>query len=157
MDIDTTMLYRVLGVLLGVTLICVVYRIWKAFSESPSDYPTPLVLPRTISEERRAYPRVEVNWSVSMETSTGIVIARIKNISLGGAFICCEKPLPIGEMFSLTMTGPDNELIPATAQVVWSNVGVPSEKVINRGMGVRFLNMSDKHIQLVRHISSAGS
>jgi hypothetical protein len=40
----------------------------------------------------------------------------------------------------------------ATAQVVWSNVNVPDEKVINRGMGVRFIKMSDRHIQFVGQI-----
>jgi hypothetical protein len=48
--------------------------------------------------------------------------------------------------------GPDNEPMKATAQVVWSNANVPEEKVINRGMGIRFIKMSDRHIQLVRQI-----
>jgi hypothetical protein len=50
------------------------------------------------------------------------------------------------------MIGPNNEPVVATAQVVWSNVNVPDEKVINRGMGVRFIKMSDRHIQLVGQI-----
>jgi hypothetical protein len=52
----------------------------------------------------------------------------------------------------MTMIGPDNEPVIATAQVVWSNVNVPEEKVINLGMGVRFIKMSDRHIQLVKQI-----
>jgi uncharacterized protein (TIGR02266 family) len=87
-----------------------------------------------------------------METSDGTIEAEIKNISLGGAFICSKKPLPIGEVFRLTMMGPDNEPVIATAQVVWSNVNVPDEKVINRGMGVRFIKMSERHIRLVRQL-----
>ncbi len=50
------------------------------------------------------------------------------------------------------MTGPNNEPVIGTAKVVWSNVNVPDEKVINRGMGVRFIKMSDRHIQSVRQI-----
>ncbi len=50
------------------------------------------------------------------------------------------------------MMGPDNEPVIATAQVVWSNVNVPDEKVINRGMGVRFIKMSERHIRLVRQL-----
>jgi len=87
-----------------------------------------------------------------METPDGTIEAEIRNISLGGALICCKKPLPIGEVFRLTMIGPNNEPVVATAQVVWSNVNVPDEKVINRGMGVRFIKMSDRHIQLVGQI-----
>ena len=52
----------------------------------------------------------------------------------------------------LTMTGPHSEPLTATAEVIGSNVNVPNEKVINREMGVRFIKMSDRHIQLVRQI-----
>ena len=87
-----------------------------------------------------------------METPEGMVEANVITIGPSGAFIRCEKPLPPGEVFHLTMTGPDNEAVAATAKVVWSNVNVPSDKVVNRGMGVRFMKMSDRHIQLVRKI-----
>jgi uncharacterized protein (TIGR02266 family) len=102
--------------------------------------------------DKRQHPRVDINWSVSMETPDGIIDGEIKNISLGGAFICCKKPLPVGQVFHLTMMGPNNEPVPATAEVAWSNINVPDEKVINRGMGVRFIKMSERHIQLVRQI-----
>jgi len=85
-----------------------------------------------------------------METRDGTRLAEIISISLNGAFICCEEPLSLGEVFHLTLTGPNNEAVTATAQVVWSNANVPSEKVVNRGMGVRFIKMSDTHIKLVR-------
>ena len=87
-----------------------------------------------------------------METPDGTVNGEINNISLGGAFICCEKPLPIRKIFHLTMTGPDQEPVDAAAEVVWSNVNVPDDKVVHRGMGVRFIKMSDRHIRLVRQV-----
>ena len=93
-----------------------------------------------------------LRWQVSMETPDGTIAADAKNISLSGAFICCAKPLPLGEVFLLTVTGPDNEPFTATAKVVWSNVNVPEEKVVNRGMGVRFIKMSDRHLRWVRHM-----
>jgi hypothetical protein len=52
----------------------------------------------------------------------------------------------------MIMIGPENEPVLATAQVAWSNASMPEEKVINRGMGVRFINMSDRHIQLVKQL-----
>ena len=107
---------------------------------------------KVAGKENREHPRADINWPVSMETPDGTIKAEVKNISVGGAFICCEKPLPIGETFRLTMTGPDNEPVIATAKVAWSNVNVPEDKVINRGMGVRFIKMSDRHIQLVRQM-----
>lgn len=134
--------WLILVCLFAVVLIVLLYYFLKGRSK----------LPRGVGEEKRKHFRVDINWQVLMETSDGIVEAEIKNISLGGGFICCKKPLPLEKVFPLTMIGPDNEHVIATAKVVWSNVNVPNDKVINRGMGVRFIKMSDRHIQLVRQI-----
>jgi len=109
-------------------------------------------LPRNVGEEKRKHPRADIDWSAWMESAAGIIELKVRNISLGGAFICCKNPLPLEKFFNLTMMGPDSEPLKATAQVVWSNANVPDEKVINRGMGIRFIKMSDRHIQLVRQI-----
>jgi len=130
----------------------VVYYFLKAYIASDLDYHTSVKLSQDVEKQRRKHPRANINWPVSMETSNGTIVAEVKDISLSGAFICCKQPVPIGEVFHLTMTGSDNEPVTATAEVVWSNVNVPNEKVINRGMGVRFIKMSDRHIQLVRQI-----
>jgi len=133
-------------------IIWVCYYFLKAGKSPDFDSPTSVVLPQTSKESQRKHPRTNVHWPVSMETSDGIVEAEVNNISLGGAFICCERPLPVGEVFHLTMMVPDNEPIEATGKAVWSNVHIPKEKVIYRGMGVQFIKMSDRHIQFVRGI-----
>ena len=137
---------------LGFVLVFLVYYFWKFHSRSDLDYHTSMRLPQNVGAEKRKDPRVDINWPVSMETSDGTIEAAARNISLGGAFICCKRPLPIGEIFHLTMTGPNNESLIATAKVAWSNANVPDEKVINRGMGVRFIKMTDRHIEIVRQI-----
>ena len=133
-------------------LFFLVYYFLKARISSDVDSHVSVNLPKTVKVDRRQHPRTDVNWPVTMETPGGTVEARVNNISLNGAFVCCEKPLPVGEVFHLTMIVPDNEPIAATAQVVWSNVNVPDEKVVNRGMGVRFLQRSERHIQFVRQL-----
>jgi len=35
---------------------------------------------------------------------------------------------------------------------VWSNENVPEDKVVNGGMGVRFIKMSERHLQVVRQL-----
>jgi c-di-GMP-binding flagellar brake protein YcgR len=50
----------------------------------------------------------------------------------------------------MTMMCPGDEPLLVTAQVAWSNANMLEEKVVNRGMGVRFINMSERHLQLVR-------
>jgi hypothetical protein len=148
----TIFFYTLIVCSLGFALVWIVYYFWKEHSRSDLDYHTSVKLLQNVGEEKRKQPRANINWPVSMETSDGTIDAEIKNISLGGAFICYKKPLPLGQVFPLTMIGSDNEPVIATAEVVWSNVNVPNEKVINRGMGVRFIKMSDRHIQLVRQL-----
>jgi hypothetical protein len=132
---------------------------WAAYSflkvhQSSELHSSPSVgLTRPAGKEIRQHPRTEINWPVSIETPGGTITGKVINISLGGAFICCEKAFAAGEVFDLTMTGPDNEALIATAKVVWSNVSVPDDKVVNRGIGVRFIKMSARHIQLVKEIS----
>ena len=149
-------MYATILLFLGFVLVFVVYYLWKVRLGPELDYSTSVKLPHNVGEQKRSHPRAEINWPVSIETSDGTVKGEINNISLGGAFICCEKPLPIREIFHLTMMGPDHEPVVATAEVVWSNVNVPDAKVIHRGMGVRFIKMSDRHIQLVRQTFKEG-
>ena len=139
-------------VFLGGALVFMVYYFWKVHNDSERDYPASGTLPRNVENESRKHTRTDLRWQVSMETSDGTIAADAKNISLSGAFICCEKPLPLGEIFRLTVTCPDNEPFTAAAKVVWSNVNVPEEKVVNRGMGVRFIKMSDRHLRWVRQL-----
>ena len=137
----------------GFIVAWAVYSFLKMHHHSELDSLPSVRLTHQAGKEIRQHPRVEINWPVSIQTPGGTIMGKVINISLGGAFICCEKPFPAGEVFDLTMTGPANESLIAAAKVVWSNVNVPDEKVVNRGMGVRFIKMSDKHIQLVKEIS----
>ena len=137
---------------LGFVLLFLIYYYCKVRIGSDLGSPASVRLPEKVGEQKRKHPRADINWPVSMETSAGMITAEVINISLGGAFICCKKPLPLGEVFPLTLMGPDNEPVTATAEVVWSNANVPDEKVVNRGMGVRFIKMSERHIQLVRKL-----
>jgi hypothetical protein len=139
--------------LLAFLIVWIVNYFWKMSNRSDLDSLTTAKLRQNGGEEKRKHPRVDINWPVSIETAYGTIAGEVKNISLGGAFICCKKPLQLRKVFRMTMIGPENEPLIATAQVAWSNANMPEEKVINRGMGVRFIDMSDRHIQLMRQIS----
>jgi hypothetical protein len=153
MDVSGNMGFWAIICFFGFIVAWAAYSFLKFHHRSELDSSPPVRLTRQVGKEIRKYPRAEINWPVSIVTPGGTIMAKVINISLGGAFICCEKPFPSGEVFELTMTGPDNEPLIATAKVVWSNANVPDEKVVNRGMGVRFIKMADKHIQLLKQIS----
>lgn len=153
MSINTILAFGGIICFLGFVIVFLVYYFWKIHNRSDLDLHPSVKLSQDVGSQRRQHPRANINWPVSMETPDGTIEAEVKNISLGGAFICCKKPLSVGDVFHLIMVVPENEPVKATAQVVWSNVNVPEEKVVNRGMGVRFIKMSDRHIQLVKQIS----
>ena len=94
-------------------------------------------------EELRRHPRMEVAWPAAMEIRHGSIRVRLKDISLGGAFVICQEPIALNEKFRLYVEAPDEETFALNAEMVWSNMNVPEEKVIHRGMGIRFVQNTD--------------
>ena len=88
--------------------------------------------------ERRLQPRVEVTWPVTMLTSEGAIKGETKDISMQGAFIYCDNPLPLFERFVLSVKAPAASM-QVMAQVVWSSNSSTDKKDEPGGMGVRFI------------------
>jgi Tfp pilus assembly protein PilZ len=103
----------------------------------------PAASQKTSWEEKRRHPRVAVSWTASMETSREHIEVQLKDISQGGAFVVCRQPLSLDEIFRLTISAPKQEPFTLNAEVVWSNANVSDDKIINRGMGVRFIRNTD--------------
>jgi hypothetical protein len=99
---------------------------------------------KTSWEEKRQHPRVSVSWPARLETPEGSLEVQLKDISLGGAFVVCPNPLPLSEKFRISIEPPEQALLELNAEVVWSNANVPEDKIINRGMGIRFINNTDE-------------
>ena len=88
--------------------------------------------------ERRLQPRVEVKWPVTMLTSEGAIKGETRDISMQGAFIYCDNPLPLFERFVLSVKAPAASM-QVMAQVVWSSNSSTDKKDEPGGMGVRFI------------------
>jgi c-di-GMP-binding flagellar brake protein YcgR len=110
---------------------------------------------QTSWEEKRKHPRVAVSWPAQIETSNGQINAQLKDISLGGAFVVCQNPLPLNQQFSLIIKAPNQDSLALNAEVVWSNINVPEDKIINRGMGVRFIRNTDADRQRLNQVIMA--
>ena len=91
-----------------------------------------------MDNEKRIYPRTEVNWSVSGITNSGMMQGETQNISLNGAFICCEKVLRPNDVLLLTVNGPSGPM-QVIARVVWSNLRACDAKASTSGIGVKFM------------------
>ena len=56
----------------------------------------------------------------------------------------CRNPLALNERFKITIDIPDQDALPLNAEVVWSNANIPGDKIVNRGMGIRFIENEEK-------------
>jgi hypothetical protein len=110
------------------------------FSEQSSISVIPSSQQLSPLEDQRSHQRVAVTWQVSFAAPTGMVRGHLKDISLGGAFIICPLPMPLNKRFPITIHLPDSEPLELKAEVVWSNQNVPEERIVHRGMGIRFVD-----------------
>ena len=95
---------------------------------------------KMIGNDRRIYPRAEVQWPVSAMTAEGTVQGETKNLSMLGAFISCSKPVSSKEVVALTINIPDTDhSLTVRAQVVWSNGGAGEDEANPHEMGVKFI------------------
>jgi len=153
--------YMTLSVGLGsVTCMIMVVLIWwlNAYLRkrilSDQGAHAPVKSHETVQEERRQQPRGDFTVPVRVETSSGTIEAETKNISLVGAFVCCQKVLPVGETFLLTIEPPNHKPLSLNAGVVWSNINVPDEKIVNRGMGIRFIQITKDDREFLNQLVS---
>lgn len=93
--------------------------------------------------DQRRHPRLAVSWSAAMEIGRMSVNVRLKNISLGGAFVICQDPVPLNEKIRIYIEVPDQDRFALNAEVVWSNMNMPKAKVIHRGLGVKFVQNTE--------------
>ena len=93
--------------------------------------------------DQRRHPRINVSWSAVMEFGRMSANVRLKNISLGGAFVICQEPVPLDEKLRIYIEIPNQDRFALNAEVVWSNMNMPESKVIHRGLGVKFVQNTE--------------
>ena len=102
---------------------------------------------KTSWEEKRRHPRVAISWQAFIEMSGQTDNVQVKDISLGGAFVVCAEPLALNDKLKISIRIPNQEPLRLNAEVVWSNRNMSADRVVNRGMGVRFIENTDKDRQ----------
>ncbi|MGD2185667.1 MAG: PilZ domain-containing protein [Desulfobacterales bacterium] len=95
-------------------------------------------------EEKRQHPRVAISWPAMLEPPYEHIQVQLKDISVGGAFVVCRKPLPLKEKLRFCIKVSEQEELLLNAEVIWSNTNVPQDRVIHRGMGVKFVQNTNK-------------
>lgn len=99
------------------------------------------------------YPRVEIRWPVSALTTKETIAGETKSISMHGAYIRCSKPLKLNEITDITINIPNSDrVLTARAEVVWTNMYGPDDKMTPRGMGVRFLDIASEDQEFIAKV-----
>ena len=101
--------------------------------------------------EKRQHPRAEIAWPVILKNNREIISGETKNISAGGAYIRCRKPLKPTEVLMHISVSLLSPRIRALAEVVRSDIHEPAKNNASYGIGIRFIAISDKD---QKHISS---
>ena len=99
-------------------------------------------------EEQRLHPRVNLRWPVSVEFGGEVAEGTTKDISEGGAYVCCATPLGLKQEFSMVINAPERQLN-VKAEVVWANTYGFNDEITPRGMGVRFMNISGEERRII--------
>ena len=143
--------------LLGITILMIPYLSLRYYRKKVTHEVAHLSMvgAKIKGEEKRDSIRNEVTWPVTMELAEGVFTGETKNVSMSGAFICSDKIPPLQEKFRVVFNPPDHPAIIALAEVVWSNSNVPEEQVVNRGMGIRFLEISQEDREFIANLGKA--
>ena len=106
-----------------------------------------------IKRETQICPKEELKWPISAQIDGGIMLGETKEITPRGAFIRCRRPPKLNEIFDMVINAPDKP-VNVKAEVVWSNIYGYDDEVTPRGMGVRFVKISEEDKRLIAHETS---
>ena len=109
-----------------------------------------------MENEKRKYPRVEVNWPVTIYCENEEIEGESRNISAEGIFISTEKPLPLNKPLSISVRPPDHQAIGLKGEVVRSDIygiGHDGETDIY-GLGVCLVELSEDDKKVIKSILS---
>ena len=112
-----------------------------------------------VEQENRVYPRGRLKWAVSAKVDDRVIEGVTKDISVSGAYVCCANPLRLNVVFDMLIKAPDKSLS-VKAEVVWSNIYGPDDSINPRGIGVRFLAISEEDRKIIakavmKHLQSS--
>lgn len=111
-----------------------------------------MMMERTRGFASRKEQRVKKALSLKYKDRQAFVKAYTKDISGGGLYIKTDKPLEIGEEFSLKLQIPDvEEALQIKCQVVWAREQTEDPKEKPTGMGVKFCEMTEKDTEILNN------
>ena len=90
-------------------------------------------------KERRMDQRFQIRWPIHILAADGTRQGETEDISLGGAFIRCDKPPPPDEKVLVTFENPSGSMQFVLAKVAWTNLESQASSDKPIGMGIQFI------------------
>ncbi len=107
-----------------------------------------------MKREKRKYTRAQVGYPVLLKSSQGLMIGQIKDISAGGAFICCQEPLQSDEVLRITVRfSPLSPPLKAKAAVLRSTTFCLDDETLCYGMSVQFIKISNTARKIISSLT----
>ena len=101
-------------------------------------------------KEKRSFSRTEVEWPVSISAVQGEIEGKIKNISLGGAYMHVDKLPDMTVDFELSMEIPEHHYALFTsAEPVRLDVLPDDDAILSYGLGVRLMHVSEEDVEFL--------
>lgn len=100
----------------------------------------------TNQSDRRQQNRIDICWPVTFYYDDEHIEGESRNISSEGLYVCCEKPLPLNKIFSISICPPEHQAFGVKGKVVWSDLyGIEdNEEKDVYGIGICLIKMPDE-------------
>jgi len=103
---------------------------------------------KRVRAEKRRHERIALKARVDYEllSEDTFLFEYTSNVSRGGIFLSTRNPLPIGTAIHLrfSLPPPESRDIKVNGKVAWINEYKPGKVNLNPGMGVEFVNLSER-------------
>ena len=101
-------------------------------------------------KEKREYSRAEVEWPVNISTAQGLIQGKIRNMSLGGAYIHVEELPKMDENLNLSIEIPEHHYaVFATGETIRFEVNSSENTPVYYGLGVRLKDMVEDDLEFL--------
>ncbi len=109
-----------------------------------------------MENEKRKFPRVEVNWPLTIYFEDGEIEGETMNISAEGLFIHTENPLPLKKNFRISINPPDHQAIGLNGEVIRSDLyGIDGSGESDvYGLGICLVDLSEEDKRIIRDMLS---
>ena len=104
--------------------------------------------------ERRKHHRTKARWPIAVLAGEGKIEGGKRDIAIEGILICCEKPLPLNEIFSMSIIPPNHQAVDVIGKVVWSDLYGIDEQNTAFAVELCFAKISDRDRHFLKDMVS---